>query len=772
MFVWWGRVVARRGRLVLALSAASLVLSVLALLLVRPTFEENALVADSAESLQVAGVLADRFGQGSNTIIFLVDADGPVRDPAVRARIDAALAPLTPAAGVVRVVSAWGGGLPGTGDQFISRDGRSTYVLALVDATGTAASAELVDAVETAAAAQGLTASATGATVVNDDVTVAVERGLVRAEIIAIPLTILFLVLIFGGLIAAGLPLVTGGIGIVATLAVTVVISHVTDQSIFAFNLVTMLGLGLGVDYSLFMVSRFREELAHRSVEDAVAVTVATVGKAVFFSAITVMFGLSATLFFPMPTIAQMGQAGVLIVGLALVYGLTFLPATLALLGHRVNRFAVRRPPADALGSARDGRPAGPAAGFWHALAATVMRRPVAILIPIMAFLLVLSIPLLWLNLTPGTINIVPADSPSRVVSERLGTDFVGDGGRVMQVLVTAADGDALSRDSVLAADALARRIIALPGVAGVDGLTTGAIPALLPFDWAAWDGDRASINPFLEPVLPEVVDGDLTALRVTYDGTSADGQRIVRAIRELGAPGAAPGVAAVGVGGDAALNVDVRDGIVDALPRALLFVFVGSYLILLLSFGSLLLPVKAIFMTLLSITSSLGIVIVVFQSGRGADWLGFTADGQLIATTPILMFCVLYGLSMDYEVLLLSRVQEEYVRTGRNRESVAAGLEHTGGIITGAAAIMIVVFGGFVITDVTVIKSLGFGLAVAVLIDATVVRCLLVPAAMRLLGRWNWWAPGWVHRGVDRLGFGHHQPPDPTAPPVANPAD
>ncbi len=753
MFLRWGRLIAAHSRLVLILSVISLVASVAALLLIRPELQQNALVSDDAESMQVATALADRFGRGENTIIFLVDAEGPVSDPATERRIAAAFAPLTPDNGVIRVISVLNTGDP----DFVSLDGRSTYALALVDADGVRNSADLVTAVEDSAAAQGLVATATGATVVNDDVTVAVEEGLIRAEIIAIPLTIIFLVLIFGGLVAAGLPLVTGAVGIVATLAITFAISFVTPQSVFSLNLVTMLGLGLGVDYSLFMVSRFREEIARRPVAEAVAVTVATVGKAVFFSAITVMFGLSATFFFPMPTIAQMGQAGILVVGMALVYGLTFLPALLAVLGPRVNRYGVRLPDL------------GPRAGFWHTLAGRVMRRPVAFLVPIMVFLLVLSIPLLALNLTPGTINIVGSDSPSRVASDRLQNEFTGNGGNTIPVILTASDGDALSASSVAAGTAFAERIAALPGVTGVDGLTTGALVEAIPYDWSGYGGDPSELPFLLRQALPALVDGDATLLQVAFDASPTDAQTIVEDIRRLDVGGVSPMV-----GGDAAFNVDVRSGIIDALPVALLFVFAGSYLILLLSFGSLLLPVKAIFMTLLSITSSLGIVVVVFQQGLGQDLLGFTADGQLIATTPILMFCVLWGLSMDYEVLLLSRVQEEYVKSGRNRESVALGIENTGGVITGAAAIMIVVFGGFVIAEVTVIKSLGFGLAVAVLIDATIVRCLLVPATMRLLGRWNWWAPVSVQRAVDRLGFGPEglPAPPPSAPPAATPAD
>ncbi len=746
MFLRWGMFVAAHRRAVLILSLASLILSLAIIATVPLQVRENELVSRDSESIRVAMTMAERFGLGDSAIIFLVDADAPVTQPDVQRRIVTALTPLAEQEGVLGVVSAATTASP----DFISFDGQSTYVVALIDQAGFRRSAEIVGTIQAAGREQGLTIGATGASVINDDVTERVESGLIRAEIISIPLTTIFLIMIFGGLIAAGLPLATGAVAIVATIGVTFGISGFTDQSLFSLNLITMLGLGLGVDYSLFMVSRFREELTRRTVEDAVAVTVATVGKAVFFSAITVMFGLSATFFVPMPTVAQMGQAGILVVGLALVYGLTFLPAMLAILGPRVNRLPVRRRVAV---PRRD-------SGFWHALAGLVMRRPIAFLIPILVLLLALSLPILRLNLTPGNVNIMGPGAPSRIIADRLDTEFPANRGSAVPIIATAADGDAVSAESIAALRTLVERIEGLNGVGGVDSLVSGSLAEGSGFDWSTWTGDRSTLTPPVLATLPATVSGDIALLQVSQSLDELGAEELVQQIRALDIDGLS-----LQVGGDAAIVVDLREGIIDALPAALLFVFAGSYLILLLSFGSLLLPLKAIFMTLLSITSSLGLVIVVFQDGVLADLLRFTADGQLVATTPILMFCVLYGLSMDYEVLLLARVQEEYLRTGDNRESVAAGVESTGGIITGAAAIMIAVFGGFVAAEVTVIKSLGFGLAVAVFIDATIVRSLLVPSTMRLLGEWNWWAPAPVRRVIDRLGFGHHPLPRPAAP-------
>ena len=735
MFLRWGHVIAAHRRLVLILSTAALIVAIVAMALVGPVFQDNKFINDDREAPTVARQLADDFGQGDASIVFLFDADRSVNDPAVQASLTQALAPLTPDAGVIRVLDAANTGSP----DFVSTTGTSTYAVVLLNNQGIDNATDLVDAVKAAGSDQGLTVSATGGPVVNDDVNVAVEKGLVRAEVISIPLTIIFLILIFGTFVAAGLPLITGAVGIVVTLAITFALSRFTDQTVFSINLITMLGLGLGVDYSLFMVSRFREEIAQRSVNDAVAVTVGTVGKAVFFSAITVIFGLAATQFFPIPTVAQMGQAGMLVVAIALVFGLTFLPALLAVLGTKVNRLAIRR------------RVGPPQNGFFHRLGSAVMARPWAFLLPILVVLLIFSAPLATLRLTPGDVNILGAGSPSRVTSERLDREFPANQSNTIDVVVTAPDGNALSAQSVAAQRDLGRQIAALPHVTAVEGLTTGAVTTALGYDWSTYAGDPTQLPAPMQQLLPTQIHDQYALLEVATNGSSTQAQDLVTKIRDLRVAGQT-----VRVGGAAALAVDLRQGIIDALPAALLFVFIGSYLILLLSFGSLVLPLKAIFMSLLSISSTLGIVIMVFQHGWLSGLLDFTANGELVATTPILMFCVLYGLSMDYEVLLLSRVQEEYLRTGDNRRSVAVGLANTGGLITGAAAIMIVVFGGFIVAEVTVIKSLGFGLALAVLIDATIVRCVLVPAVMRLLGRWNWWAPRPVQTLVSRLGFGH----------------
>ena len=734
----WGRTLVARRIPVLVLAALALLASVVALVTVGPALSSDGFIDEAAESARVDAQLADEFGRGGEAIVFLFDADRPVAEPAVREAVEAALAPLGGDPRVTRVLTTWNTGNPG----FVSLDGDATSAVAqlapgLEDPEG--ALPELRALVEAPATAAGLAVSVGGGAAIGAAIGTEIEEGLIRAETFSIPLTILIQLVVFGGVVAAGLPLLVGAFAIVGTLAVLFVLSRLGFQSVFATNIVTMLGLGLGVDYSLFMVARFREEIRVRPVPEALTATMATVGKAIFFSGVTVIVGLAATQFFPLPALRSMGQAGMIVVALAMVYGLTFLPALLALLGTRVDALRLGR-----------SRPASDASPFWGRVARGVMRRPGTVLAATLAALLVASVPVLRLDLTPGGPEVLPTESEPRVVGERLDAEFPAGEADPIPVLATAADGDPLSRGSLDALRGLVADLAAIPGVARVESIVShGAGTSADP--WAGGAGDLATLAPETRSIVEQTVRGDAVLVEVATGEAGAALEDLVREIRLL-----QPAGLEVAVGGFGAAAVDTVDGIRAGLVPAALFVLVASYLILLLTFGSVLLPLKAIFMTLLSIGAALGAVVFVFQDGNLEGLLGFAASGEIISTTPILMFCILFGLSMDYEVLLLARIQEEYLRTGDNTRAVAFGLERTARTITGAAAIMIVVFGGFVLADVVIIKSMGFGLALAVLIDATIVRGLLVPATMRLLGRWNWWAPAPVAALVRRLGLGH----------------
>jgi RND superfamily putative drug exporter len=733
MLFRWGSFLFAHRKGVLFASLLGLVASIVGLVTVAPDLSSEGFVDEAAESFQVDEALANEFDRGGDSLVFIFDADRPVSDPEVQAAVEDTLRPLTEDARFSAVLTTWNTGNPG----FVSESGTSTFAVAQISTSTEEEPLDVVHGVEERGEANGLTVSSGGGEVIGEEIGTEVEEGLLRAEVFSIPLTIVVLLLVFGGLIAAGVPLLVGILAIVGAIAVVFGLSTSTFQSIFAVNVITMLGLGLGIDYSLFMVARFREELKQRPTGEAIAVSMATVGKTILFSAITVIFALGATQFFPLPAVRSMGQAGMIVVGLALVYGLTLLPALLALLGPRINSVSIGLP-------GRRNRAESAEGGVWHAIAEAVMRRPVAILVPVLAVLLIAGIPFFRLDITPGGPEVLPTDNPARIATERLNTEFPGGETEPVPVLVTADDGNALSVASITALNEFVTTASSIEHVNRVDSIVSGGA-------WANYSGDPASLPADVQAMIAQYVrtDSVLVEIETTAEGSALE--ELVRDLRDI-----QPNGALVEVGGFGGASVDTVDGIAEGIVPALAFVVIGSYLILLLTFGSVFLPLKAIFMTLLSISASLGALVLVFQDGRFESLLDFQASGEIISTTPILLFCIMFGLSMDYEVLMLSRIQEEYQRTGDNRASVARGLEKSAKVVTGAAFIMVIVFGGFMLADIVVIKSMGFGLALAVLIDATIVRALLVPATMRLMGRWNWWAPSWITSIVDRLGFSH----------------
>jgi uncharacterized membrane protein YdfJ with MMPL/SSD domain len=741
MFASLGRFLAGHRYLVVVISALSLLVAIIGMVTVSPNLSSEGFISETAESARVDEIVADEFGRGGDSLIFLFDADHSVDDPAVRGAIEETLAPLGSDPRFAAVLTTWSTGNP----RMVDADGSSTFAVVMVAPGVTLGDGEIAvitDQVSERAASLDLSVMTGGGTSIGAAISHEVEAGIIRAEIVTVPLAILIQLAVFGSLVAAGIPVLIGALAIVASIALILLLSTEAFQSIFAINIITMLGLGLGIDYSLFMVTRFREEIAHRPTTEALVVTMATVGKAIFFSGITVVLGLAGTQFFPLPALKSMGQAGMLVTALALVYGLTLLPAILAILGGRVNALSIRRHAV---------RTQGAEGGFWHRIANVVMRRPVTVLVTVLALLLIAGLPVLRLDLTPGGPEILPAHQEPRIVSERLASEFPQGDADPVPVLITVEDGDPFSAENVELLRHVVDRLQTMPGVTRVESFVAQELAAETGFDWAGYDGNPAMLPPQIEGTAAATTRGDQVLVHVTGPDSGGEAERLVRDIRELDSA-----ALDIEVGGYAGATVDTLDGIRAGLVPAAAFVFVGSYVMLLLTFGSVLLPLKAMFMTLLSISASLGAVVFVFQDGNFERIFRFEATGEIISTTPILMFCILFGLSMDYEVLMLSRIQEEYERTGDNRASVAFGLSQTARVITGAAAIMVVVFGGFMLADIVVIKSMGFGLALAVLIDATIVRGLLVPATMRMMGRWNWWAPAPVHRLVVRLGLAH----------------
>jgi RND superfamily putative drug exporter len=581
-----------------------------------------------------------------------------------------------------------------------------------------------------------------------EDIYDVTERDLRRAEVLSIPFAAVALVLVFGSLVAGAVPGLVGGTAVAVTLAAMVGLSQVTELSIFALNLATMLGLGLGIDYSLFIVSRFREELALRgSVEEAVAWSVATAGRSVLFSGMTVMVGLLALLLFDIIALRSMGVAGALVVLVSVLAALTMLPALLGVLGPRIDALAIGPLAAAA---ARAGR--GP--GFWTRLAQLVMARPVAFLVPLLALLIGLGLPFLRVEFGAPDASILPSDVQSRRGYDLLRAHW-GDGelSPILLVFQTSDGQTPLRPDRVAGLAEFVQRVQADPRVGRVQSVVS-LDPRLTTEQYQLLYADPAHIgDAYARAAADASVRDDTLVVRVTsrYGQTDDRSKDLVRAIRATPPPA---GMQLL-VGGGTAGVVDYADRLYAEFPAAALFVVCAIYLVLLFTFRSVVIPLKAILMNVLSILASYGALVVIFQDGALAGLLHFQPLGFVEASLPILMFCVLFGLSMDYEVFLLSRIQEAHARGADNPSSVARGLERSGRIITSAAAIVVLVSMSFVAADIVLIKALGLGTAIAVLLDASIVRALLVPATMRLLGDWNWWAPAWLRRRLP-AGFVH----------------
>ncbi len=761
MFTRWGAFVYRFRRPVAILAV---VLAVGSMTLASQTAESLSsggwLDAD-AESADVAERLDAEFGAGRSSVIALFRAETGGAD-ATSTEFQSAVADALDEVATDERVS----GIVGyteTGDRrFISRAGDAAYVVIELDMSEEESVAIVEELREAIVPPAGYTYQMTGYGPITLDSAEQSEKDLVRAETVSFPILAIILVLVFASVVAAGMPLLVAGLAIPSSLALIYLVAQQVEMSIFVLNIATMLGLALAIDYSLFIVSRFREELRRgRTVAEAVERSVATAGKAVAFSGIAVAIGLSGLLLFEAPAIRSIGISGSLVVLCSVVYALTFLPAILGMLGHRVNALSLRgligrfRPTADASAPARPSR--------WERVAHAVMRRPIAVLVPTLAVLLIAGTPFLRLEQGVPGAEIYPEGVESRDAYVALQEEFAA--GETTPIVVLAdVQGDPTDAANVAAIAGLATSIDALEGIDRVEGpfairdpqtgaeLSADEVAAL----YALPDGQRP---PGLDALLARYVHGSTVRLDAISPMSPSQpaATDMIPTIRAL-EPG--HGITTQ-VGGSAATGHDFLVSQSQRAPLAVGLTLIASAVILFLLFGSIVIPIKAVVMTLLSISASFGALVWIFQEGNLSGLLAFDPLGYTIAGNPIIMFSVIFGLSMDYEVLLLSRVQEAYRRTGDNTASVAEGLSRTAGVITGAALIMVTVFAAFALAEVITIKSIGVGMAIAVLVDATIIRVLLVPATMRLMGRWNWWAPGPLGRLAERLGFSHVEDED-----------
>ena len=730
-----------------------------------------------------------------------------------------------------------------TKDQrFLSEDGNKTYALVGFDVS-VGETQSLVDEVRRKVRSDELTTYVTGPSAVYLDITNASAEDIRRAEKYAFPLALVILVIAFGTLVAAGIPVLIGGVGVLTTLAVLYFLAGVYDMSVYVLSIATMLGLGLGIDYALFAVSRFREELENYPIPEAVSRTVATAGRSIFFSGLAVLIGLSGLLFFPFMFIRSIGVAGVVVVFVSVCAALTLLPAVLGVLGHKVNALAVRRN-RGAVG-----------AGFWGRSAEAVMRHPVLVILIVGAVLSALLYPVTHMKIGIPEASVLPEKYESRAGDDILKQDFDYASLYPMQIVATVPEGP-LSAEGLEDVKQLGERVRETDGVRSVESIYTigenaareyakevskareeaeaearGRTDALVEERYnqlvqeqvqqeveeqtsqlAAAQGSlppgaeeeirsrvesevrsrleeagareqiRSEVASELQrqadeqvPNLPHGIsaDGEITAegvanymklpeareseeLQDAKDDLVAGDLTLLRSVTEA-SPYVGAAREAVGdvrsveppegvsflVGGLSAGQKDFISSVYGKAPYAAAFVLGVTYLVLLFTFRSVFIPLKAVAVNILSLTASFGAMVFVFQDGNLSKVLNFTPLGFVDATLPILIFCMIFGVSMDYEVFLLSRIREAYENGDSNTASVAKGLVSTAGIITSAAAIIIVVTGAFAFSSVIITKAIGLGLAVAVFVDATIIRILLVPATMRVLGDWNWWPGG-----------------------------
>ncbi len=649
-----------------------------------------------SDSYKVYTYLHDTLKQSDPTVVIVVDAvTADVTDPAVVAKAQALEARIAKEPSVTKTISFWSaGGAP----EFKSSDGKAAYILVYGKGDAFSPASQDMGAYfqkNYNGKQNGLTLYAGGVGVIGNAITEKISKDLSISEAISIPLTFILLAFVFGAMVASAMPLIVGVSAILGAFFILYLFTLFTDVSIYALNLTTGMGLGLGIDYALLMVNRFREELHHgKDVEDAIITTLKTAGKTVFYSGLTVLVTLLSLTFFPLGFLKSFGYAGVSVVALAVFGALFGLPPILALLGHKIDKGVIRK---SAITPKEDGR--------WAHTARYVMKRPVAVVVLAMIVLGVLAAPLKNIAFSQGDSRMLPESNPAAVATALQAARFPGQTGNPIEIVIVNGAG----REAEIATYSAA--------VAKVAGVVAVTPPQTF--------GRDIRIVAY-ESMLPR----------------TPEAQKMIHDIRDIKS---VPGTL---VGGVAADYTDSQDGIAQTLPWALGWI-ASSVLVLIFIFtGSIILPIKAVLLNVLSLGATMGALTWVFIDGH-LQWLvgSFTLTGTLDTSIVILISVVVFGLSMDYELFLLSRIREEHLAGKSNVEAVATGLQRSARIITAAALILAVVFAAFITSGVTSIKSMGFGVALAVILDATIVRGLLVPALMRLFGERNWWAPKWMQR-------------------------
>ncbi len=700
----WAAFVVARKWLVLALAVIAVLAAGVWGLGVFGKMSQDGYFDPNSESAQVSTLINRELGQQSPDIVAIYTAPEGQTLADIGPEVQRTLSDFQEDWPTRSVVSYWSVG-SNASQPLVSEDGTKALATVFVDWDAGPKLADL-DAMTAALDPPGIDAEFAGGTLVGNSFNQHLQQDLVKAEAIAIPITLLLLVVIFGTVTAAAVPVFVGMLAVFSALGTLRLLTEITEVSSFALNVASLLGLGLAIDYGLFIVSRYREELASGSEPgEAVRRTVLTAGRTVMFSGLLLVCAFAGMLVFPQPVIKSLGYGAIAAVTSAAVLSLTAVPALLAILGRRINSLAWRRGAVER-GEARAER-------FWGGVVTKVMKRPVVFSVTIIAGLLVLASPLLKVTLGEITYTALPPNDPSRIATETLATEFSSMG---------------------VGAGVLLR---------GEDGAPP-TTPQLAEFtrDLRALDG--------IEQVSLVATTGDASVLNAVFTNGTNPGEMVVD-IRAIDPPESTD----VMVGGSAALTHDTNTSIVDHLPLMITIMVVSTLVLLFLAFGSVVLPIKAVAMAGLSLAATFGILTWIFQLGHGASLLGVTPN-PLEPTFVVLILAVVFGLSTDYEVFLMSRMVEARANGATTEEAVRIGTARTGRIVTAAAALLIVVTGAFTLSGLTIMRFLGVGMIVALVIDATVVRMLLVPSLVKLMGEANWWAPQWMKKVHEKVGIGH----------------
>ena len=696
MFESLGHLLVRRRKAALALFIIGIILSGVFGSLIFSRLDAGGYSDPKSDSYKVYEYLRDDLKINDPSVVLVVDAGSrDITSPDVVQEAKSLEAKIAQEEGITKTLSYWSSGGEAT---LKSKDGRAGYILIYGEADAFSPESQELGAVfqdKYEGNYGSFTLYPGGVSVVGNAISEKIAEDLKIAEIVSIPLTFILLAFVFGALAASAMPLIVGVAAIIGAFFILYLISLFTNVSVYALNLTTGMGLGLGIDYALLMVNRFREEIHHgKNVQDSIVTTMATAGKTVFYSGLTVLVTMVSLTFFPLPFLKSFGYAGVSVVALAVVGALFGLPPILALLGKKIDKGVIRK---SSITPKEDGR--------WAQTARFVMKRPTAVVILSLVILGILTAPVQNIKFAQGDSRMLPASNPAAIATALQADRFAGQTNNPVEIIIFDGAGKTL--------------------------------------EISEYSEEIATVSGIVAVQPPQVIGQDvrLVAFHSMLPRTP-DAQKLIHDIRDLKAPDGTL------VGGVAADYTDSQDGISKTLPWALGWIALSVFILIFVFTGSIILPIKAVLLNVLSLAATMGVLTWVFIDGH-LQWLvgSFTLTGTLDTSIVILIAVVVFGLSMDYELFLLSRIREEHLAGKSNIEAVAVGLQRSARIITAAAVLLAVVFAAFITSGVTSIKSMGFGVALAVILDATIVRALLVPALMRLFGERNWWAPKWMQR-------------------------